>query len=571
MNKVREWIKANSVFIIVFTVCFVLMILKCVFYPGGSADESFYLATPIRLVQGDSLIVQEWHLSQLSSIIIYPIMLVYSKIVNIDGGGGIILTFRLIYLFIHSLVTIFLYFKLKKYGVGAIIATIAYYCYIPVSIPALSYNTIGLSAVAIISVILLTEKEELKVKNGIIVGIFLSVAVLCCPFFVLAYVLYSALVLIIKVKNKKIKMQNGITLCSGKAWLSITLSCVACVIVFLIFLLTRCSVKDIFKSIPHILNDPEHESQGLFPLVRFFIGFVGRHKLVAIVACGGVLFAGAGIYLFVKDTNRKEHSAIYVLIVSVPVVLCNVVLALKSNNVSYAMVAINVIGLICFLLTENKEWKWLYIFWSISIVYSYSSFLGSNTGLSAICQGLAVAVIGSVMMICDFLKEHPFKKGAYSIYILLIVVLTLQPITQIGIEANKTAGNYIDTEIARFEEGPKAGIYASKNSIEADLLYMKDLEELTEVEGETVCYFSYKIWLYLYTNNKNGAYSAWLGGINEHNYTRLLEYYEINPEKIPDYVFLDGYYPWCRENYQRFAQTFGYTVKETVCGYLLYK
>ena len=76
-------------------------------------DESFYLTIPLRLAQGDALLVDEWHVSQLAGFLTYPLMRVY---LWVNGGNteGIVLHFRYIYLLVQMAVTVVGYLCLRK-------------------------------------------------------------------------------------------------------------------------------------------------------------------------------------------------------------------------------------------------------------------------------------------------------------------------------------------------------------------------------------------------------------------------------------------------------------------------
>ena len=50
----------------------ILLYLSRIRMGMADLDESFYLTIPLRLTQGDALFVDEWHLSQLSSFLLYP-------------------------------------------------------------------------------------------------------------------------------------------------------------------------------------------------------------------------------------------------------------------------------------------------------------------------------------------------------------------------------------------------------------------------------------------------------------------------------------------------------------------
>ena len=68
--------KRDFIFALLFLAGTGMIFYKCAF--GYSFwDEPFYLTIPQRLFQGDSLFTQEWHLSQLASVLIYPFFALY--------------------------------------------------------------------------------------------------------------------------------------------------------------------------------------------------------------------------------------------------------------------------------------------------------------------------------------------------------------------------------------------------------------------------------------------------------------------------------------------------------------
>ncbi len=554
----------------IFAVFFVLALLfggVQIFFAPVSNDEAFYLTIPQRLLNGDAFFVQEWHLSQLSGLVLMPFLFLYRLIV--PSQTGILLAFRFIYLVVHAVIAYALFAKLRKYGVGAMLASIVYLLYTPVGIPALSYNTIGLGALVLVCVLLIEHNDtRYPVISGILIGILLSLAVLCCPHLVFVYIIYSAVVLFLKIKNKN---NTKIRILTAPVWRTVTFGCLFVFAIFLAVLITRSSLTQIVQCFPHMFNDPEHKSALLFPLTRFIFGFFIRHKwLIAALSVGLIGFCVC-IFIVVKDKNRMWHRGIYLTIVSIPVIFCNVVIALFLNNISYTMVAINLTGLVAFAFTERKGWQWL-VFWIVGIAYAYCLFLGSNTGLGALTQGISIATIGSIFMICDCIAEMNLDKPRSFPAIVLAVVLILQPISQaVAQSMSKIVSLLNSEEVVSYDFGCKAGIVAPKARVEMDRQYYLDIKPILLNEDSSVLYMSFKIWMYMCSDNPLGTYSAWLAGVNEHTYARLLEYYEINPHKIPDFIYLDLDYPWCKENYQRVARELGYIAEEKTCGYLLTK
>ena len=87
-------------------VFFMLLGLTAVFfcwrcrYGFAEADEAFYPTIAYRLTQGDRLLVDEWHMSQLSSVLYLPVLLYPA-----DGGtAGIYLALRYLYVAVQCLV-----------------------------------------------------------------------------------------------------------------------------------------------------------------------------------------------------------------------------------------------------------------------------------------------------------------------------------------------------------------------------------------------------------------------------------------------------------------------------------
>ena len=176
----------------------VFLLWKCR-YGFANKDESLYLAIPYRLWQGDGLFVNEWNLSAFSSFLLMPFMYIYMAVVGTTEG--ILLNFRYIFTAVQGLCAVFMYFKLKRYNwFGAAAAALTFFIYAPFGIMALSYNSVGIQCVAVASVLLLTNEKGAKLPY-IVAGVLFAAAVLCCPFLVAVYALYSVLVLINTVKH----------------------------------------------------------------------------------------------------------------------------------------------------------------------------------------------------------------------------------------------------------------------------------------------------------------------------------------------------------------------------------
>jgi hypothetical protein len=113
----------------------------------------------------------------------------------------------------------------------------------------------------------------------------------------------------------------------------------------------------------------------------------------------------------------------------------------------------------------------------------------------------------------------------------------------------------IETQDTLLTEGPSAGLLVSETHQEYYESYLQDISQLDTQDN--VLILSPNTWLYLCGPWKNAAYSAWLSGVNDASIARLKAYYEINPNKIPQYIFVD-------RKYTEYAAAFpGYVVVMT--------
>ena len=88
-------------------VFFMLLGLTAVFfcwrcrYGFAEADEAFYPTIAYRLTQGDRLLVDEWHMSQLSSVLLYLPVLLFTRLTG--GTAGIYLALRYLYVAVQCI------------------------------------------------------------------------------------------------------------------------------------------------------------------------------------------------------------------------------------------------------------------------------------------------------------------------------------------------------------------------------------------------------------------------------------------------------------------------------------
>ncbi|MBQ7284005.1 MAG: hypothetical protein IJW74_04020, partial [Oscillospiraceae bacterium] len=254
----------NMVFAAAMLAAAVFLFWKCR-YGFANMDESLYLAIPYRFWQGDSMFVHEWNLSSFSSFLLLPFVYLYMFIVGTTEG--MLLTFRYIFTVVQGITAVFIYFKLKRYNwLGAFVAALTFFIYTPFGIMALSYNSMGIQCMTVATLLFMTNDKKSKAAC-IMAGILFAAAVLCCPYLVIVYALYSLLVLI----NVMRKGCFELDILQKEYWLWTTVGIAALAVLFLGFALSRASVKDILTSLPLLLNDPYHGNSSFRSIVAKYV------------------------------------------------------------------------------------------------------------------------------------------------------------------------------------------------------------------------------------------------------------------------------------------------------------
>ena len=158
----------------------------------GGYDEPFYINLNHKIYTGGKYIINEWNLAQFFSLITLPIYYLFR--IFFKNTEGIFLFYRYTYLFFQIFITIFIYCRLKKLNIGyiSVLVSLIYYIFTPVGIPNLSYNTIGVMVVSMITVIITTSKLNKIVAFEL--GVLYSLLVLCNPYtviLILPIIVYS--------------------------------------------------------------------------------------------------------------------------------------------------------------------------------------------------------------------------------------------------------------------------------------------------------------------------------------------------------------------------------------------
>ncbi len=576
VKKKDEQQVVDLCFIVLMLSFLVLYLWKVPFGFGGN-DEAFYLTVAHRLGLSDSLFVDEWHLSQMSGFLTMPLVWLFRIITG--GTTGILLTFRYLYIILHGLVTIFAYKRLRNYGYVAAVGLSLYFMFTPYNIMALSYNTMALDLLLLSGVLLSTSKKAFQFALS---GVCLAGAVLCCPYLVLVYVIYLICVVahLILKKTNVTKSALCTDMFSLKTFLWFTLGVSVLAAIFFVMILCTCGISGIVENLPLMLSDPEHPQIGLLAKLKGYKN--------AILLCHPrfkVTFYSyvATLVVMAIDRNRKNHRAFY-LIVSAVISLTTLFMfyqTLTSKSYNSIMMPMIFVGITAYILCEKKPQTVFCSIFMTGLLYSLCVTLSSNQYFYMISVACALSNIASYVFLAQVLKEMKERPDEVSygkwLYrgtaLTAAFVITILAFMQFE---SKTQHCFWEgspkTLVNKLSTGPAKGLYTSPQNAQTYESISADLNYYENVKKGDILMLTERTWCYLKTDDMPyGTFSAWISGENDTALSRLEQFYSVNPDKVPEYIYIPKASKLDTALLAHNAQSKGYNVIENDISYKLCK
>lgn len=538
-----------------------LLFCACLYFwraPYGNTplDEPYYISVPFRIMMGDGLLVDEWSLAQLAGVVLYPVFKIYWLL---SGGmtEGIILNFRYIYILFQLLVVTVGYIILRKQGNKASMMCLAYVLFVPAYIFTLSYNTMGYAFVFLVCALWCEKRDN---KSWFMIGVVLSLAVLCNPFLV---ALFAYIVVVTMVEDRKI----------SKKLIFLFLGIGLMIAYFLCILFKNSSIGEIIANIGYVVGDPTHAGRTLGQIVMQYV-----NGLVEVVS-GANSFLNIELILciLVVIFRKRRWAGIFlvgsVLMVWPYIAAMYVVRTVYWSNIMYPLIFS---GFIAFVLLQERNKNIFVKMWIPGIIYSICMIFSSNTRMNAMNVGFAISTVASVFMLMavveDVKSNINIKKALYGTVIMATVLMLVYMESAFLREHIVSVAIHEDisdlTEV--INKGPNKGlIVCPEQKLEYDRI-CSDLDLIVGIEeaeqGVIVC--NRYTWQYFYVG-KDIATSSTCTLPVMGLYTQLQKYYEINVDKVPDYVYLYNIVEDEAVEVERVLGEQEYVIEKTDYGYLI--
>lgn len=578
-NKNELW--RNIIFYVLLASAVGFAIWKC-FYGFGGSDESYYLTIPQRLLQGDALFRDEWNLAQMSGVLLMPFTAVYRLFAG--SYEGVVLAARIYYVILHAVVTSVIYTRLRKYGYITMFGALLFFIFTPYDIMAYSYNTMALDLVVLTGVLLATANYEHK-SPLIAAGVCFAGAVLCNPYLALGYVLYALCVVVhLIIKKKEISFALKSEAFALKTFIWFTVGVVILAVLFLILVLSRESIGDVMNALPKMLEDPEHVHTPLIDGIGRYFGYIYNFHPQF---CYGAIAYGVMAVVMVFDKKRKLHRSVY-LILSALVTMYTLVLTLPTliasgyNSIMFPMIFV---GITSYVLCEKKPRELFVTLFCLGILYSLVLSISSNQHFYCISMALAASNVASFVFLSQLMREMRETDDnldyavalKYASIVIVTGLICFQSFCQLTVKSNHCfwEGTSLDLLNTTITAGPAKGIKTSSTKAQDYAKINSDIEIAKKNVKGRVLMLTDKTWTYLAMDKQYGSYSPWTGAENitkvETILTRLKSYYEFNPDKVPQFVYIPKVTTLDTTQSIQMFQSMGYTLTQNDVSYQLSK
>ena len=551
--------KTVNIFFILLLFAGVLFRLWKVPYNFHYFDEAYYYMSSYRLTQGDAFFTDDCSLMQFSLVSLYPFVRLYCSVTG--GTEGLIVAGRTFFVFVHAVCTVGVYLLLRKKSPGsALCAAMMYFLYAQWYRSELSFYQIFLDML-LLSMLFVASEGGIK-QRAIPGGYFFAVSVLACPYIVIAYLLYTALCICLKLSGKEKKDFFNI-----KTWLYFTLGCAAAAAIFLLFMAWKSEIGKIAEILPMYFSDSTHPlgfsaSKTAVMLQRF----VHRLQITDYVLLAAALFEAA-------DRKRLERRKIYAAVVLAAAFVGTAAeTALSGLEGADMTLRLCILGLDCYLLCKERDRKLFYSVWLFGWLLGICLFSASDMMSEVVLMsGWIMSAMAGVCFMIRLVSELKNDKAAgRPLRLCLLFLCTALAVTQLGIEGRNNLPKRRWELYCSLDYGIGKGEVIS----EPELVYEQDglwaaTEKVRNAPGDYVLYFSDDIWPYLEDTKRCATFNAWMQ--TEHDVyeaEKLLKYWEIHPEKKPDAIYIskNNGHP---EKILEMVNTENFPVEENERGYEL--
>ena len=510
--------KIVAVVVLVIAALFMLNRAK---YGYINNDEPFILTLSHRLIKGDAFLYDEWQPTQLTGFLNYPWMILFTATHN--NTDGMILFFRYVYVILNFVSLLFVYLRLSNYSKKPLItgaACLYLLLFSSMDILTVSYNFYSLTGLLLFITLCITGKSNIEY---LFAGIFFSVATLVSPYLAIVFVLYYLFFSLNHFVLKKNISKNVIDI-TKMVLIGIILS----IAIFICFLYgTGGNISKMLNTVSYIFTDVEYPSQSIFQLIYGYLyTWVNKFRTF------GFMFV---VFVMLSLIDKKHKTLWLEAHIIAFVILTPRMIHIFLYQFNYLIMQIGLLGIHALIIDEQRNNSYSLIAIA-GVIFSFILYATSDLKQYAIANGMVLAGFASFFLIDDYLQKHENNTKLIKTLCILLVF------AQIGTEVYERMTKYyldrdINDNLYMIKESAAKGLYVDQEQYDIYMNIYKDINDNIPHQAKLLV-LSQEPWIYLLNDSEYCTYSAWMTNNKEFRIKRLKEYYDLHPDKYPNYIYV---------------------------------
>lgn len=484
-------------------------------------DEPFILTLSHRLIKGDAFLYDEWQPTQLTGFLNYPWMILFTATHN--NTDGMILFFRYVYVILNFVSLLFVYLRLSNYSKKPLItgaACLYLLLFSSMDILTVSYNFYSLTGLLLFITLCITGKSNIEY---LFAGIFFSVATLVSPYLAIVFVLYYLFFSLNHFVLKKNISKNVIDI-TKMVLIGIILS----IAIFICFLYgTGGNISKMLNTVSYIFTDVEYPSQSIFQLIYGYLyTWVNKFRTF------GFMFV---VFVMLSLIDKKHKTLWLEAHIIAFVILTPRMIHIFLYQFNYLIMQIGLLGIHALIIDEQRNNSYSLIAIA-GVIFSFILYATSDLKQYAIANGMVLAGFASFFLIDDYLQKHENNTKLIKTLCILLVF------AQIGTEVYERMTKYyldrdINDNLYMIKESAAKGLYVDQEQYDIYMNIYKDINDNIPYQAKLLV-LSQEPWIYLLNDSEYCTYSAWMTNNKEFRIKRLKEYYDLHPDKYPNYIYV---------------------------------
>ena len=360
---------------------------------------------------------------------------------------------------------------------------------------------------------------------------------LCTPYLVLIFALYALAVRLYCLgKREEGLYTRSAYFCEG---------CLVLAVALFAFIFSRGELLDFLSALPYILSDPAHPLPALSQrLVSYGTTLWETFGLPL-----GLLLGLLALALL--DRGRHRRSLLYFPAAAIlgAVMMVGTAENLLIDSYHFPLVPLALVGLMAYLLTQKRDRRLMLTVYLMGLGESLAIHLASNQSIHIFTAMYLIPDLASLYFIADLLGELQgemirARRGAVGLMAACLLVMQTGMMLYVKVNHKYWSSLPNSALTVTLTEGPFAGCRVGEEAAgryESQLAAIR--ASFTGREEAVAAFVAGDIWPNLiFPELRNGAFSAWLEDGRNATVDRWVEYYEMRPERLPEYIlfYRDG-------------------------------